>query len=274
MSRIRRNLLRASNLMTRGVAAFWGEQFPFYYVMEYPKSGGTWLAQMVADYLEIPRPKRPVFPLGFQCVVHGHWSYSPRLRRVFYLVRDGRDVAVSLLFRVLGELDRPVFADTWPYYRRRYPSLLELAREPERDVRRTLPRFLEEWSRRSGGTRYNWSQHVGMWTADRPNVVIVRYEDLLDDAAGTLSHVIPIHSGAPIDPERLDATIRKFSFERQSGRKPGVEVPGDDLRKGIQGDWRNYFTQASGEVFDRHFGETLMQLGYERDRAWLENLPR
>ena len=89
---------------TRVVGMVAGERFPFYYVSEYPRSGGTWLSQMVADYLKIPFPIHYVFPLGFQCVVHNHWPYSSRFQRVVYLYRDGRDICISMLFFALRGL--------------------------------------------------------------------------------------------------------------------------------------------------------------------------
>ena len=94
----RMQLMRISSRITKLIACCWGESFPFYYVTEYPKSGGSWLADMIADYLQIPRPVHYHLPLSFTCVIHNHWGYSPRLRRVFYLYRDGRDVVVSDYF--------------------------------------------------------------------------------------------------------------------------------------------------------------------------------
>lgn len=77
----------------------------------------------------------------------------------------------------------------------------------------------------------------------------------------------------PPGPTRLAATVHKYSFEQQTGRRAGVEERGAILRKGVAGDWRNHFTRAAGEVFDRHFGETLVRLGYESERRWYEKLP-
>jgi len=250
----------------------WGETFPFYYVMEYPKSGGTWLAQMIADYLQIPRPQKPIFPIGFRSVIHGHWSYSPRLRRVFYLVRDGRDVVVSSYFRAIGEIEHPPFANSRSYYRKRFPSLFDPTKDPRKDVREILPRFICEWSTRPAGTRHPWPAHIAMWV-DKPHVVVVRYEDLLEDAVSTLARALPTHTGREVDLDALRITVEKFSFERQAGRKRGVEVPGAVLRKGVAGDWRNHFTRAAGAAFHARCGATLVNLGYERDGGWVDALP-
>jgi len=139
-------------------------------------------------------------------------------------------------------------------------------------VRDVLPRFIEEWSTRPAGAHCTWPQHVAMWSG-RPHVIMVRYEDLLADTAGTLARALPVHTGRAVDAENLEATVRKFSFERQSGRKAGDEAPGAVLRKGISGDWRNHFTRAAAEVFDRRCGSHLIELGYEKNSDWVKNVP-
>ena len=269
---LRLTMERLSSQITRQVGKHWGEAFPFYYVMEYPKSGGSWLADMIADYLQIPRPVMPVLPIGFPAVLHGHWSYSPKYRRVFYLHRDGRDVVVSSYFRILQEIRDPPYASSPAYYRRRFPSLFDPDADVD-DARTALPGFIAEWATRPAATRLSWSRHIDQWAFDRPNVVTLSYEELLRDAVATLARVIPVHTGKPVDRERLEATVHKYSFEQQTGRERGAEVRGAIIRKGVAGDWRNHFTRKAGEVFDRHCGETLVRLGYADDRGWYAALP-
>jgi hypothetical protein len=247
-----------------------GEAFPFYYVMEFPKSGGSWLADMIADYLQVPRPVKSVLPIGTQAVIHGHWSYTPGLRRVFYIHRDGRDVAVSMYFRTLHELEHPSYSSSRRYYARRFPSLFG---PNPRDPAATLPAFVAEFARRPGGTRLGWAQHISDW-AFRDGVVRLSYEDLSHDAVGVLADALPRHTGKPIDLRKLETTVDKFSFERQTaGRQRGSEDRTSFFRKGIVGDWKNHFTREAGRIFDTHFGDMLVRLGYERDRLWWRALP-
>jgi hypothetical protein len=240
--------------------------------MEYPKSGGSWLSNMIADYLQIPRPVRSLLPVACESVLHGHWSYSSRYRRVFYLVRDGRDVVVSNYFRVLREIREPEYTSAPAYFKRRFPCLFDPNVDTD-DARAVLPQFIEQWATRPAGTPVTWSQHVAEWAFDRPYVVTLSYEELLADSRATLSRVLPIHTGKPINSERLEATVRKYSFEEQTGREPGTEVRGEFIRKGVAGDWKNHFTREAGGVFDSHCGAMLMRLGYEEERDWYDALP-
>ena len=78
-----------------------------------------------------------------------------------------------------------------------------------------------------------------------------------------------VAQGAVIVAARAAAIADEFSFERQAGRRAGEEDKRSFLRKGIVGDWRNYFTREAREVFAGFAGSELVLLGYERDRAWV-----
>ena len=58
-----------------------------------------------------------------------------------------------------------------------------------------------------------------------------------------------------------------------SGRPPGEEDPTAKARKGIVGDWKNYFTLADGELFDALAGEQMAAAGYEQNSDWVKHLP-
>ena len=62
--------------------------------------------------------------------------------------------------------------------------------------------------------------------------------------------------------------VEKYSFEKLSGRKQGQENNSKFLRKGIAGDWKNYFNKEARELFDFYAGAQLVKLGYEKDRSW------
>ncbi len=256
---------------TRQIGVRWGESFPFYYVTEHPKSGGAWLAGMVGDYLQLPFPRHAVLPLAFACVIQNHWRYHPRLRRVFYLYRDGRDVMTSYYFhrvRTARHSDRPGRAGMG----RTYDKLFGEGYDPA-DVVRHMPRFIEfEFTHAGRGTPLNWRDHIEDW--HRPEsggrVTYLSYEELRRDCAGALGRALEAVTGEAVDRWRLEATVEKMSMKRQTGRDPGQADPAHFVRKGIVGDWRNHFSREAAEVFNHLAGDALVRLGYERDRGWVE----
>lgn len=273
MGFLRESQQRFANKTTKLIGVWWGETFPFWYVCEYPKAGGTWLSRMVADYLDIPMPQYTIMPLGCQCVIHNHWMFSGRLRRVFYLYRDGRDVMVSFYFYRMRNLRQNPDSPFNQRLRARYERAFGEDFDPD-NIREHLPAFIDLEMRRPMNARINWPTHVAQWCFPRrDNVAYVSYEELLRDTAGALGRCIAKCTNEPIDGRRLESTVARYSFDRMAGRSRGVEDRSSFLRKGVAGDWRNHFTRRAAEVFDHYAGQTLIDLGYERDRSWVMQCP-
>jgi hypothetical protein len=272
MSFLRRNMERASSRVDRWLGVRYSAAYPLYYVIEHPRAGGTWLADMVADALQLPFPKNNLFPLGCTGVLHNHWSWEPRLRNVMYMVRDGRDVAVSLFFYCTRPIRLGADRGMLRYIGRRFPYLVVPGADLG-DCSGMLPRFIEDWVRRPYGCRDSWPEHVRSWALDSTGVVVAGYEELRADTPGVLTRVLREVTGKEPDPRQVQVAVERFTFERQTGRQAGSQDTSNAKRKGIVGDWRNHFSREAGEVFDRHCGEMLMRLGYERDRDWWKALP-
>lgn len=249
-----------------------GESFPMYIVSEYPKSGGTWLARMAADCLQHPFPAKYFLPIAMPSVIHNHWRYSPRIRRPFYLYRDGRDIMVSYYFHRM----RRIAADDDASDRRFkliYEGLFGKGYDPQ-DVRTYLPRFIEHEFKHPRGSRLTWTQHVDNWydPDTRPHVAYLSYEQLLTDTHATLKRAVELLGRREIEDWRVAMAVEKFSMAKQTGRKPGQEDRTSFIRKGVAGDWLNHFTKESAEVFRDLAGDTLIRLGYEQDHTWVDRI--
>jgi hypothetical protein len=101
------------------------------------------------------------------------------------------------------------------------------------------------------------------------NVVHVKYEDLRFDTISELERIVYELSNKNIDGNEALRIVDQFSFEKQSGRKPGQESTSSFMRKGIVGDWKNYFTLEAKKKFDYYAGDALIGLGYEKDHSWV-----
>lgn len=262
---------KLAQILTRRIGLYWGDRLPFYYVCEHPKSGGTWLAKMVGDYLQIPFPQHSRLPLAFSCVVKNHLRFDERLRRVFYLYRDGRDVMVSLYFdrvRTARHADSPGSR----YVRQTYERLLGDNYDPA-DIVAHLPRFIEyEFQHPGRGTPLNWRDHLDDWydPERREQIAYISYESLRNDCAAALGAALQQITGDEPDPWLLSTTVEKMSMVRQTGRRPGQDDITQHIRKAVVGDWKSYFSRETAELFDDLAGDMLVRLGYEADRDWVE----
>ena len=67
----------------------------------------------------------------------------------------------------------------------------------------------------------------------------------------------------------LARILKRHSFIRNTnGRKQGQENVTHHYRKGVAGDWRNYFTPRVTKEFKQRYGDLLIELGYESSHDW------
>ena len=255
--------------LSKRCSIFFGKHFPnafpLLFVLGHPKSGTTWMCQLLADYLRIPFPQHSILPLGCSAVLHSFQAPSKKYRHGVYMIRDGRDSAVSAYFHIRGRL----LAGSKTRYNLKMFRGIDVDAEP----RQNMVTFLDRLYRYpTGGLAKlpNWSAHVSAYFDHAgENLQLCRYEDLLADGEQAFTDVIQNLTGETADPHRIAATIEKYSFTAQTGRKSGEENRSSYLRKGQSGDWRNHFTRASAELFDRQCGDTLIRAGYATDRDWI-----
>lgn len=165
---------------------------PLYIVTEYPRSGGSWFAQMISEYLDIPF-RRNQLPRFESCVMHGHYLHFPSMRNVFVVLRDGRDTMVSFYFYSFFENERS------------NAKLVQITRKElpfadYEDVRGNLPRFIEYKFVRNTYPRFTWSEFVKGWVNE--NAIFVKYEDLVRDTSAELGKAIEKLLEVDADPNR------------------------------------------------------------------------
>jgi hypothetical protein len=232
-------------------------------LVSYPKSGNTWLKFMLAHALtgvatsfdatedaigsvgghtDVP----PLLPGGGR-ILKSHEALSTGVRApgpVVYVVRDGRDVAVSYHQAFVRKGLNPGAFSGY------------------------LPRFVAGEVDGYGA----WGAHVTSWLDGRVardgRLLTIRYEDLLEDPIGGLQLTLEF-LGASVDAEAVEAAVEANRFEQMRRRETESsfhEKQGDKffVRRGIAGEWRETFSEADIALFDGAFGAVLDRLGYAR----------
>ena len=263
------HMLRVMSIrMTRAISHRWGHRLPFYHVIEPAKCGGTWLSQMLADCLKLPLPRHYLLPIAMPAVIHGHWGADPRLPNTVFLYRDGRDVTVSLYFHILRRATTPTDPVTGP--RRRLLERLAGPGVAIDDARAMMPRMIRYLNIPQKPKGLVWRDHVRGWRAC-PGVTLTTYEALRADPVGELTRILRALTGKEPDAWLVKMTVEKYSMERQTGRAAGHEDRSSFIRKGVVGDWHNYFDAECRRLFDELAGDALIEFGYEPDRSWVEH---
>ncbi|WP_353777093.1 sulfotransferase domain-containing protein [Winogradskyella sp. 3972H.M.0a.05] len=244
-------------------------------VVEYPKSGGTWLAQLLSGSLDLPFPRNQ-YPVLQRAVYHSH--YQPKYligknEHIVWLLRDGRDIMVSSYFYHL----------IWNDKNRKDPKLVNYYRDNLKfkdysDIKTNLSEYIEFlFTDKPSKLKFfnhpgNWTDYNNKWlkaTKDHKNIYSIKYEDMLNDTSEALTNLhTKMFPDKEVDQNIIKQVVDKYSFENQTKRSRGEENTNSFLRKGISGDWKNYFDENSKAVFKKHAGDMLIKLGYAQDNNW------
>lgn len=159
--------------------------------------------------------------------------------RFLHVVRDGRDVAVSVR----------AAATTW---------------NPGWNYAGAKGRLGQIRSFRNVGRSWGWTirdlRALGRSLGDRYHEV--RYEDLHSSSGAAIREMFDFAS-IPVDEGLLDAARETTAF---TGRFAGGE---DQFRRaGRTGDWQERFRTLDALAFERGSRGALAMTGYERDRLW------
>jgi hypothetical protein len=187
--------------------------------------------------------------------------------RVIHIIRDGRDRSVSSMHRSWRRARRGRLHNLTPEEVARGESY---SQNPQKVLGTDEEIFSEESIRE---TAQYWRSRVGKATEDGPtllgsNYIEVRYEDLLERPHEEVSGLFGF-LGADTSHKVVEHCVRSASFEKLSkGRERGEEDVDSFYRKGVAGDWKNYFTERDKQIFKEEAGELLIRLGYEKDNDW------
>ena len=175
-------------------------------------------------------------------------SHPPKDHRRFVVIRDLRDTLISHYFSLKFS---HAMLDSWMKKRR---NILK-----DKSIKDGLLHMMN-------AIGFIASANIQQsWHSDTE--VIVRYEDLIDDEYSAFAQIFR-HCELNVTKKRLYNAIKENSFERLAGRKRGEEELSSHHRKGIAGDWKNYFDEDLKEVFKQHFGKVLIETGYETNNQW------
>ncbi|MFT5701683.1 MAG: hypothetical protein ACI8ZB_004584 [Desulforhopalus sp.] len=232
------------------------------FIVSYPKSGNTWLRHMLSvlithdsaiklEQMDCLVPDLNIVSKNFldslppPRIMKSHTILTSQYKRIIYLVRDPRDVAVSL----------------WHHQRR---AFMKSEQELPWDV--FWRGFISDGS---------WRDHVGGWLGARDNhddFMLIKYEDLKVDTCKILK-MIAGHCGlsvsdSDIEKAYLSSSIEKLRAKERAERKKWEESKYSDsnmnfFRRGAIGDGKELFTAEQLVDLEKNCGPLMLKLGYQ-----------
>jgi hypothetical protein len=232
-------------------------------ISEYPKSGGSWFAEMLCDCLDSYSFRRNKGLRSMRHnILHGHYNYDSNYKNYIMVIRDGRDVMVSAYYHFL-------FSNSRNHGKMHQKIRKELDINDVENIRKNLPAFIEYMCRdKSGLIRHlNWNGLPEMILKGGQNMCVIKYENLLIQPEQELERTLSFLKQRANN-SSIQRAIRKNSFTSLTNRNPGEQDIESFVRKGIAGDWKNHFTEEAVMVFKKYCGDALIDLGYERCDKW------
>jgi hypothetical protein len=232
------------------------------FLVSFPKSGNTWVRFLVGNALtgnqchfgNIDAIVPPIYRNRNECeklarprIMKSHLPHTNKMRRVIYIVRDGRDVAVSYYFHLLKK------------------------RKFQKDV--SFDEYLGRFNQGLYNPRFGtWSSHVlswlDHWSAD---YLLVAYEDLKKDPDGELAKIMR-YVGLDKTPAEISAAVAASDFKKMKALEQeqsnvyhdfaGTDASIPFMRIGRSGGWKEYFSEEAEKEFELRQGEALRRLNY------------
>jgi Sulfotransferase domain len=255
-----------------------GRHFTVYpddtFLVSYPKSGNTWVRFLLANLIHpnetvgfaninrlLPAPgvlsKRFLKTLPRPRILKSHEPFDVRFRKVIYLVRDPRDVALSEYYFDL---------------KKRYI---------EADV--TLEKFMKPFLAGETSSYGSWWEHAASWVGARngsPAFLLTRYEDLVFDPIAETGRIAEF-LGIKADEERLKTAVERSSADRMrkleqqdaenwTGTKnTRKEIP--FVRAAKSGGWKQNLPRPLVEEIEVAWHPLMNFLGYELESRELDS---
>jgi hypothetical protein len=234
------------------------------FLVSFPKSGNTWTRFLLANLLFpdepanwknidrlIPDPtgtaKKVFDRIPRPRIIKSHECFDPRFQKVIYIVRDPRDVVLSQF-----------------HYHRKLRKI-----ELDSPVEKFVTRFLNGQTCPHG----SWGQNIATWlytSEGSPKFLLLRYEDLVADAASELEKVVRFLN-LPAGPEGIRQAVerssadrmRKMEKEQVHGLFKGSRNDMSFVRAAGSGGWHSELPPDQVARIEAAWGALMQHLGYE-----------
>jgi len=236
------------------------------FVASYPRSGSTWLRFMLFEILTqkdagFDDVNRDIPDVGGQRVavallpnqgrlIKTEEAFRPDYRRAIYLVRDGRDVALS-----------------------------EYAYEKAQGwIDCSFDDYLKMFVNGNANPFGSWEEHARSWIESplnaRGDLMLVSYRELKQESEPTLMRIAEFLK-VRVPAQIIQNAIRNNNLHNmrkkedrapQIGYDPRTKSIAEEkrfVRSGAVGGWRERLTPAQAEYLQRNTGKMLVRLGFE-----------
>jgi hypothetical protein len=246
------------------------EELPFtpsnsdIFLVSYPKSGNTWLRHLIGNYIykgemdftngHLFMPDLHYNPEQIDKItftprfIKSHESYRKEYKKVIYVIRDVRSIAISYYYFMLkvGQIKKEL----------------------------TLEEYLNRNFLTGNVPFGDWQEHVTSWTSNKSkSILVIRYEDMLENIKEEFKKILTF-CNFPIVESDLKIAIEKSSFEEMKndefknkellkslGHNDNSGIP--IIREGKSLGWKSSLAENELRSLTDKYRNTLTKFNYE-----------
>lgn len=275
------------------------------FIVSFPRSGNTWTRFLVAN-LVYPREsvtfanieslipdiyaqsRRYLKRVSRPRILKSHEYFDPRYKRVLYIVRDPRDVALSSYYFHLKQrqieqqypirdyVSRFVAGASWEGYASWGENVISwLATRPSSWGDNNSRGFGEPWG--------SWSKNALYTREYSDDFLILRYEDMLADTQGVLAKIasflhIPVSADRLARAAGLSSACRMRELEsKESAIWVTTKATREDIpfvRTARSGAWRSDLPESCIRKIESAWAPLMRSLGYEPHCKDFQMIPK
>jgi hypothetical protein len=235
------------------------------FIVSYPKSGNTWTKFLIGNLVS---PDRPVDFSSIESIIpniymhsdqdlqavkrprllKSHEYFDPRYKKIIFIVRDPRDVAVSY------------------YHYHLKLRLLDTSYPIDRFVSRFITGELDLYG--------SWGEHTTSWLSTKKpgdTFLMLRYEDMLSNTVHEL-HKIASFLNIEVNQQEIERAVERSSaenmrsLEKTAGKYLQSRHTNDKtkpfVRSARSGDWKEQLPPASVQMIETAWAEPMQLCGY------------
>ncbi len=235
------------------------------FLVSFPKSGNTWTRFLIANLLHPEEPanfgnidrlipesegltRNELARMPRPRIMKSHQYFDPRFRKVIYIVRDPRDVAIS----------------QFHFYRKRRRITDDYS------IEQFVTRFVAGETSDYG----SWGDNAASWLVARQNstdFLLLRYEDMLAQTVGELTRVASF-LGVNTTPDLVAQAVERSSVEQMrkledaSATASVTKNTRQDIpfvRAAGSGGWKTSLPEKSVAELESAWAPLMKWLGYE-----------
>ncbi|MDE1466892.1 hypothetical protein [Aurantiacibacter sp. D1-12] len=202
----------------------------------FPKSGTTWVSQVVASYLGLDYRRNDVRFQTRGALLHTHSIDFAGGSNVIYVARDPREAICSAARAASAAGEQAVFDNEG----------------------KILPSFVEATMASFPGATTSMKRHYAACV--EREWPLIRFEDLKQEPMPALSDALS-RCAKEIDCARLQAALDEFDFTKLKAKSGGDVF----LAQSSLSSWKELLPAAALSAIVREVGEEASRLGYDLD---------